>query len=112
MKSKKHLCRRCGDIINGRDSRAHHCWSCVSDIPKQNDGIRAITKKAVSVGFLPDPKSLNCVDCGNVAICYDHRDYNHPLQVDAVCKSCNAKRGPGIQLNGVLLEKQRKRKAV
>ena len=37
-----------------------------------------------------------CVDCGARASCYDHRDYNKPLDVDPVCRSCNYKRGPAI----------------
>jgi hypothetical protein len=26
---------------------------------------------------------------------YEHRDYTKPLQVEPVCRSCNALRGPG-----------------
>ena len=37
---------------------------------------------------------LICVDCGNGADVYDHRDYSRPLQVAAVCHSCNQLRGP------------------
>ena len=37
-----------------------------------------------------------CVDCGQRATSYDHRDYFDPLTVDAVCHSCNAKRGVAI----------------
>jgi hypothetical protein len=35
-----------------------------------------------------------CVDCGEGAKEYDHRDYDFPLQVEPVCTSCNRKRGP------------------
>ena len=42
------------------------------------------------------PVSGPCMDCGKPATCYDHRDYNHPLAVDPVCRSCNGKRGPGL----------------
>lgn len=37
-----------------------------------------------------------CVDCGLPGSVYDHRDYNYPLRVDLVCRSCNYKRGPAI----------------
>lgn len=70
--------------------------------PPQNDNEKArrITKYAVSVGFLPNPKDFQCVDCGRVqAECYDHRDYNKPLDVDPVCLRCNSSRGRGIPLN-------------
>ena len=36
-----------------------------------------------------------CVDCGSKATCWEHRDYEKPLEVDPVCASCNKKRGPG-----------------
>jgi hypothetical protein len=39
-----------------------------------------------------------CVDCGNPAECYDHRDYTRPLKVEPVCKACNNRRGPGWPL--------------
>lgn len=40
--------------------------------------------------------SIACVDCGNPAQEYDHRDYKKPLEVAAVCKECNFARGPGL----------------
>lgn len=53
--------------------------------------------KAKREGLLPDPKALSCADCGGSATEYDHRDYAKPLSVDAVCRGCNARRGPAIQ---------------
>jgi hypothetical protein len=50
--------------------------------------------KAVRAGRLPKVKSLACIDCGNQAQCYDHREYAKPLDVQAVCISCNKRRGP------------------
>ena len=38
---------------------------------------------------------VKCVDCGNRATDYDHRDYAKPLEVEPVCHRCNMKRGPG-----------------
>jgi hypothetical protein len=34
-----------------------------------------------------------CVDCGGVALEYDHRDYGRPVEVEPVCRSCNKRRG-------------------
>lgn len=47
-------------------------------------------------GILVDPRTLLCVDCGQQACCYDHREYAKPLDVAAVCRSCNVLRGPAI----------------
>lgn len=52
-------------------------------------------KLAIADGRLPVVTTCKCVDCGAPAECYDHRDYTLPLKVDAVCKACNNKRGPG-----------------
>ena len=39
--------------------------------------------------------STECVDCGGIATCYDHRNYFYPLTIDPVCKSCDQQRGQG-----------------
>lgn len=52
--------------------------------------------RARKSGQLQDPAELDCVDCGEPAIEYDHRDYSKPLDVEAVCRRCNLKRGPAI----------------
>lgn len=48
---------------------------------------------AIRHGDLKEPAKCKCVDCGEVAKHYDHRDYAKPLDVDPVCVSCNALRG-------------------
>ncbi|MGA7781120.1 MAG: helix-turn-helix transcriptional regulator [Paraburkholderia sp.] len=52
--------------------------------------------KAVARGDLAPAATLPCADCGETAQAYDHRDYGKPLAVDAVCDSCNARRGVAI----------------
>lgn len=68
---------------------------------------KAIAGHAVSNakrrGDLPPLSELRCADCGKPAECYDHRDYNHPLRVEAVCRSCNVVRGPAIPFNPLLV---------
>lgn len=49
---------------------------------------------AIRAGYLAKPETLACSDCGKPATGYDHRDYNRPLDVEPVCRSCNVKRGP------------------
>lgn len=48
---------------------------------------------ALRRGLLKKPTLLRCVDCGEKAACYEHRDYNKPLDVVPVCQRCNCKRG-------------------
>lgn len=49
---------------------------------------------ALKTGALPRlDGSILCVDCGDVAREYDHRDYAEPLVVEPVCHSCNIRRG-------------------
>lgn len=53
-------------------------------------------RRAVIRGILPNLKLsvIVCVDCNKRrATCYDHRDYNKPLEVAPVCVPCNTNRG-------------------
>ncbi len=54
--------------------------------------------KAVRRGDLLPVTDFSCVDCGKPAKNYEHRDYNKPLDVVPVCRSCNRFRGAGISL--------------
>lgn len=53
---------------------------------------------AIRKGLLPNLglRQTRCVDCGDIALHHDHRDYSKPLEVEPVCGSCNAKRGPAV----------------
>lgn len=51
---------------------------------------------AVRAGLLPRARLMMCVDCGNRASVWDHRDYLKPLDVQPVCRPCNKSRGPGL----------------
>lgn len=48
----------------------------------------------VKIGRLQRASELNCVDCGDKAEVYDHRDYSKPADVSPVCRKCNYRRGP------------------
>lgn len=93
--------------MTDRNLWAKYCFPC-SDIRTKESLRRARERKpqckwaqrahhlvarAIKNGMLPSPKTLDCMDCGWGAQCYDHRDYNKPLAVDPVCFSCNCKRG-------------------
>ena len=92
------ICRICNQEIIGRDSRAKNCWSCYDSYGKIFGASKAINavKKAVKKGILAPVKTLTCVDCGRPGECYDHRDYNKPLDVVPVCRKCNFRRGLAI----------------
>lgn len=65
-------------------------------------GVKAIAKvqKAIREGAIKRIIECRCVDCGDPAERYDHRDYNKPLDVVPVCSSCNLIRGPALPLRG------------
>jgi hypothetical protein len=95
------LCADCNQEITGREPSARFCWGCSKLRPKKNGQAQAAyqVNKAVRNGILPSASTLICVDCGKPAQCYEHRDYNKPLEVEPTCKSCNTRRGPAIPLN-------------
>lgn len=53
---------------------------------------------AIKNGRLPNLNTchIRCKDCGARATCYEHRDYNKPLEVSAVCDKCDNKRGAAL----------------
>lgn len=118
---KELRCEACGvPHPSFSDKRRKYCSHCgyerlkkswagwrVTEKSKKHDAVRRITKAAVRGGFLQDPRQLDCMDCGNPAECYDHRDYNKPLDVEPVCISCNGSRGAGIPLDRPLFENNR-----
>jgi hypothetical protein len=96
-------CSFCKVEIVGRHYLAKTCFSCSTHSADTTGGLAAISavKKAVKNGILAPVKTLVCVDCGSQAQCYDHRDYNKPLEVVPVCRKCNFRRGSAIALNSL-----------
>lgn len=96
-------CCACGaiDLVSGGSSN-HRCVPC--RIEYSNDSRQATKKRAISLvgaavkaGALPPARLRMCVDCGEQARDYDHRDYSRPLAVDPVCRRCNLRRGPAAR---------------
>lgn len=85
------VCVACGGIHDRRGWGL--CGYCFT--PHHDERIKATyaVGKAVARGEMPKADTLTCVDCGEPAHGYDHRDYTKPLEVDPVCRSCNHKRG-------------------
>jgi len=57
---------------------------------------RAKFQAARKDGLIGPATDHNCMDCGEPATQWDHRDYFKPLDVDPVCQPCNMKRGQGF----------------
>lgn len=77
------------------------CPECRSRYDDARDvaGMRAAhkaVKLAIKTGALLPARAHVCTDCGSPAVCYDHRDYSRPLDVQPVCIGCNWRRGPGL----------------
>lgn len=91
-------CKACSASISDRPRNAVMCRACRR--ARQHDPVRQAAHKAVADarrrGELPAPSTLACADCGGAATDYDHREYAKPLQVDAVCRGCNLRRGSAI----------------
>lgn len=89
------LCALCGKSP-ANSPQAKLCSPCSNTLFECQKAVQARVHKAIREGLLPRADSFSCVDCGKQAQGYDHRDYNKPMDVEPVCRSCNAKRGPGI----------------
>ena len=61
-----------------------------------------LVAKAITNGDILHPSKFLCVDCGCKATEYEHRDYNKPLEVEPVCRGCNARRGQAKPLDGFI----------
>lgn len=105
-------CRVCkhpftGRRVFGRGGPQAYCGQCarnVAALVKIASGAKRAHKMirdAIKHGHLPRlDGDYACVDCGESATCYDHRDYNYPLMVEPVCRSCNGKRGRAKHILG------------
>ena len=91
-------CVLCGVKLD-RNALAIYCWDCDAKLLADKTKAYRAVNAAIAAGELQPARSLQCVDCGDPAREYDHRDYSAPLQVVAVCRSCNVRRGPaGLSL--------------
>ena len=89
---KKKKCVVCGDPTYSE--RAKFCLNCITGCKPSS--VEYAVFRAIRHGELKPIAECVCVDCGKPAQHYDHRDYNKPLEVDPVCRVCNAKRGHAI----------------
>lgn len=88
-------CLACdGPMEMDRGHRALFCRWCGTEVCWARDLATSLVAQAIRKGLLTAPKILSCADCHSPAVEYDHRDYRRPFLVEAVCHSCNKKRGP------------------
>lgn len=108
-------CCICRAVVQARSAGINfRCQACIES-GRLVDGVlsrRSMGKHyaglqvqaAIREGRLPDPATLQCVDCAAPALEYEHRDYNQPLMVVPICRSCNLRRGPAIPVAGTLFK--------
>lgn len=111
-KSRRFTCSACGRLeLAAGGGRSFVCLSC-KEAGNYSNSVSAgwallgrtdagvAVAKAVKAGILPAVTACRCSDCGKPATEYEHRDYNKPLDVVPVCKSCNFRRGMAIPVRG------------
>jgi ribosomal protein L37E len=93
-------CRACGVVSN--DFRQRACVNCTvakglyRRYGTGREEAHKLVAREIRAGRLPPAKTLACADCGKPAFAYEHRDYNQPLMVEPICRSCNGRRGAAI----------------
>lgn len=108
-------CCVCGEIELARGAcKWNRCQSCKALGLFSQDTARAkfdflgkdqagyVVQQEIREGRMVRAAERACADCGEQAGHYDHRDYNFPLVVEPVCRSCNARRGPAVPRTGWL----------
>lgn len=98
----KRDCLECGGEFEAVGSGIV-CIDCIPHRIKVQLRVQGQVARAVREGKLLSlrAESVPCVDCGNRAACYDHRDYAKPVDVEPVCRSCNLRRPPAPSTRGI-----------
>ena len=89
-------CRDCGQPASTQRRPTKVCRPCWTVYFAQMKAANAAVCKAKGRGEIPRASEFKCVDCGQQAKDWDHRDYSKPLDVMPVCRSCNIRRGPAL----------------
>src|SRR5690242_4231045 len=88
------LCNCCDIEFNAFGPRNYYCSYCAMRV--QKIGVQCVAKvqKEIRHGRMKKATAFQCVDCGERAEVYDHRDYRKPLEVEPLCTACNLRRPP------------------
>ena len=89
-----YCCFYCGVALADLHEYARRCGPCGTLVVQVQWKAANAVASATRRGDLPKVKELACVDCGKPAQCWDHRDYDKPLDVEPTCRGCNKRRGP------------------
>ena len=88
------MCKK--SIEKERHWSAKFCMACAKIQLRKSSKASKKVKYAVKGKKILSAKKLKCVDCGQNAFCYDHRDYSKPMKIVPVCQGCNVLRGPSV----------------
>jgi len=98
----------CGFNLNGWHGRTIYCPNCQRGPAIQRIAHSALSS-AVKHGIIERlSDDIKCVDCGDVAKHYDHRDYSRPFDVEPVCIKCNVNRGWASDTPKILVNTEEK----
>lgn len=89
-------CFHCGASVGRADCHQIYCAECSHAVNELREVAAGLLRKEIYKGSISPISELACIDCGDAAEHYDHRDYANPTIVDAVCRKCNYKRGPAV----------------
>ncbi len=97
------ICVSCTNEITNPTEHAggwkrSYCIDCQDVARLRRRVLTKAVKQAIAAGTLLPPAAHECIDCGSQAYCYDHRDWQEPLNVVPVCRKCNIKRGCAANL--------------
>lgn len=86
-------CERCGDLESCRQDQLaakRYCADCKASL----DALTPSIRRAMVGMRLPPAATYTCIDCGDTAAVWEHRNYDRPHEVVATCHPCNKLRGP------------------
>ena len=101
-------CFRCGHEWIPKVENIRTCAKCRSpywnkaksklDYMKMRNWAVGVVQMSKYKNLLESASKKKCVDCGNNANHWEHRNYSRPLLIEPVCQSCNIKRGKTEEL--------------
>jgi hypothetical protein len=95
-------CAGCGESIKVAKAPNFYCVSCKDKSMTLRFRLYRKVRAAIERGELePIGPKTKCIDCGDKAYGYEHRDWLKPLDVVPICRACNWKRGPAANLRYV-----------
>lgn len=89
-------CPGCGRTTERYMRNSAYCHPCVTVFYQESIRCSRAITAAVKAGTMKRAKEFDCVDCGEPARCYDHRDYERTFDVQPVCDKCNSRRGHAV----------------